>query len=399
MSRITKCSFCGAQVKYKQTKCEYCGSEIIKQETISEKKILIEREILIPSLSEKFLNLFKKSKSKINKTKINLKRIIKSIIIQPAYIAKKLNIKTETIQNNPTYKKIGLGLIIISASVVLPLLVFEIYHLSTYKSLLRETKIFLENGDIVNAEKSILLLTKTLKKTNFHKITFEKRRNSWIKNYLFDISNIYREIARIELSNNNFESNILNLKNAQKFYNDNAIRTDLIFGYYYLSKELFDDGNYETAKNKAKVVSNLIFNFNYNQSHWTNFVKTFPENINEFIAANNFLIGKSYSFLNNHEFAVFYFAKAFRINSTYNFENLNKYLKANQLKTIDDYCEDNTYFPTRNYYEKRLEQPDYKVLCMKKIHYRDYYEDFNYFKFIKIVETTKGEPSKKINKF
>ena len=127
MARRTKCTFCGAQIKYKQTKCEYCGSEIIKQEKISDKKIFIEREIFIPSLSEKLLNLLKKSKSKINKTKINLKRIIKSIIIQPAYIAKKLNIKTETIQNNPTYKKIGLGMVIISASLVLPLLVFEIY--------------------------------------------------------------------------------------------------------------------------------------------------------------------------------------------------------------------------------------------------------------------------------
>ena len=106
MSRLTKCSFCGAQIKYKQTKCEYCGSEIIKQEKISDKKIFIEREILISSLSEKFLNLFKQSKSKINKNKKNLKRKIKSIIIRPAYIAKKLNIKTETIQNNSTYKKI-----------------------------------------------------------------------------------------------------------------------------------------------------------------------------------------------------------------------------------------------------------------------------------------------------
>jgi len=386
MSRITKCSFCGAQVKYKQTKCEYCGSEIIKQEKISDKKIFIEREIFIPSLSEKLLNLLKKSKSKINKTKINLKRIIKSIIIQPAYIAKKLNIKTETIQNNPTYKKIGLGMVIISASLVLPLLFFEIYYLSKYMSLLTETKNLVKNKEIFKAEKSIEEIIKTLKKTNFNKISFNK-----------SISNIYREIARIELSNNNFESNILNLKNAQKFYNDNAIRTDLIFANYYFAEELFDDGNYEKAKDKAKKVSNLIFKFNYNQSRWTDFVKTFPENINEFIAANNFLIGKSYSFLNNHEFAVFYFAKAFRINSTYTFENLNKYLKANQLKTIDDYCEDNTYFPTRNYYEKRLERPDYKVLCMKKIHYRDYYEDFNYFKFRKIVETTKGEPSKKLN--
>ena len=388
MSRITKCNFCGAQVKYKQTKCEYCGSEIIKQEKISDKKIFIEREIFIPSLSEKLLNLLKKSKSKINKTKINLKRIIKSIIIQPAYIAKKLNIKTETIQNNPTYKKIGLGMVIISASLVLPLLVFEIYYLSKYMSLLTETKKLVKNKEIFKAEKSIEEIIKTLKKTNFNKISFNK-----------SISNIYREIARIELSNNNFESNILYLKNAQKFYNDNAIRTDLIFANYYFAEELFDDGNYETAKDKAKKVNNLIFKFNYNQSRWSNFVKTFPENINEFIAANNFLIGKSYSFLNNHEFAVFYFAKAFRINSTYTFENLNKYLKANQLKTIDDYCEDNTYFPTRNYYEKRLEQPDYKVLCMKKIHYRDYYEDFNYFKFRKIVETTKGEPSKKLNNF
>lgn len=388
MSRITKCNFCGAQVKYKQTKCEYCGSEIIKQEKISDKKIFIEREIFIPSLSEKLLNLLKKSKSKINKTKINLKRIIKSIIIQPAYIAKKLNIKTETIQNNPTYKKIGLGMVIISASLVLPLLVFEIYYLSKYMSLLTETKKLVKNKEIFKAEKSIEEIIKTLKKTNFNKISFNK-----------SISNIYREIARIELSNNNFESNILNLKNAQKFYNDNAIRTDLIFANYYFAEELFDDGNYETAKDKAKKVSRRIFKFNYNQSRWTDFVKTFPENINEFIAANNFLIGKSYSFLNNHEFAVFYFAKAFRINSTYTFENLNKYLKANQLKTIDDYCEDNTYFPTRNYYEKRLEQPDYKVLCMKKIHYRDYYEDFNYFKFRKIVETTKGEPSKKLNNF
>lgn len=388
MSRITKCNFCGAQVKYKQTKCEYCGSEIIKQEKISDKKIFIEREIFIPSLSEKLLNLLKKSKSKINKTKINLKRIIKSIIIQPAYIAKKLNIKTETIQNNPTYKKIGLGMVIISASLVLPLLVFEIYYLSKYMSLLTETKKLVKNKEIFKAEKSIEEIIKTLKKTNFNKISFNK-----------SISNIYREIARIELSNNNFESNILYLKNAQKFYNDNAIRTDLIFANYYFAEELFDDGNYETAKDKAKKVSNRIFKFNYNQSRWTDFVKTFPENINEFIAANNFLIGKSYSFLNNHEFAVFYFAKAFRINSTYTFENLNKYLKANQLKTIDDYCEDNTYFPTRNYYEKRLEQPDYKVLCMKKIHYRDYYEDFNYFKFRKIVETTKGEPSKKLNNF
>ena len=388
MSRITKCNFCGAQVKYKQTKCEYCGSEIIKQEKISDKKIFIEREIFIPSLSEKLLNLLKKSKSKINKTKINLKRIIKSIIIQPAYIAKKLNIKTETIQNNPTYKKIGLGMVIISASLVLPLLVFEIYYLSKYMSLLTETKKLVKNKEIFKAEKSIEEIIKTLKKTNFNKISFNK-----------SISNIYREIARIELSNNNFESNILYLKNAQKFYNDNAIRTDLIFANYYFAEELFDDGNYETAKDKAKKVSRRIFKFNYNQSRWTDFVKTFPENINEFIAANNFLIGKSYSFLNNHEFAVFYFAKAFRINSTYTFENLNKYLKANQLKTIDDYCEDNTYFPTRNYYEKRLEQPDYKVLCMKKIHYRDYYEDFNYFKFRKIVETTKGEPSKKLNNF
>ena len=39
MSRITKCSFCGAQIKYKQTKCEYCGSEIIKQEKISDKNL------------------------------------------------------------------------------------------------------------------------------------------------------------------------------------------------------------------------------------------------------------------------------------------------------------------------------------------------------------------------
>ena len=394
MSRTTKCSFCGAQVKYKQTKCEYCGSEIIKQEKISDKKIFIEREIFIPSLSEKLLNLLKKSKSKINKKKINLKRIIKSIIIQPAYIAKKLNIKTETIQNNPTYKKIGLGLIIISASLVLPLLGFEIYHLSTYKSLLRETKILLENGDIVNAEKSIVLLTKTLKKTNFHKITLKNKKKSWVKNYLFDISNIYREIARIELSNNNFESNILNLKNAQKFYNDNAIRTDLIFGYYYLSKELFDDAKYRTAMRRAKDIHNLVFEFYYNPRLWNNFVNNFPGNINEFVADYNFLIGKSFSFLNNHEFAVFYFARAFRFKSNYTFENLNKYLKANQLKTIDDYCEDNTYFKT-TYYEDWLEQTDYEVLCIKNSHYIDYSDDFN-FSEIKKYRSMKWLPSKKI---
>ena len=393
MSRLTKCSFCGAQIKYKQTKCEYCGSEIIKQEKISDKKIFIEREILISSLSEKFLNLFKQSKSKINKNKKNLKRKIKSIIIRPAYIAKKLNIKTETIQNNSTYKKIGLGFVIISASFILSLLIFETYHLSTYKSLLKETKKLLENGDIVKAEKSIELLTKTLKKTNFHKIN-KNRKKSWVQNYLFDISNIYREIARIELSNNNFRSNILNLKNAQKFYNNNAIRTDLIFGYYYLSKELFDDGNYETAKEKAKKVNNLIFKFNYNPSRWTNFVNNFPGNINEFVADYNFLIGKSFSFLNNHEFAVFYFARAFRFKSNYTFENLNKYLKANQLKTIDDYCEDNNYFKT-TYYEDWLEQTDYEVLCIKNSHYIDYSDDFN-FSEIKKYRSMKWLPSKKI---
>ena len=191
----------------------------------------------------------------------------------------------------------------------------------------------------------------------------------------------------------------MNLKNAQKFYNNNAIRTDLIFGYYYLSKELFDDAKYRTAMRRAKDIHNLVFEFYYNPSLWNNFVNNFPGNINEFVADYNFLIGKSFSFLNNHEFAVFYFARAFRFKSNYTFENLNKYLKANQLKTIDDYCEDNTYFPTRNYYEKRLEQPDYKVLCMKKIHYRNFYEDFYSFQFDKIVETTKGEPSRKLNNF
>ena len=387
MARRTKCTFCGAQIKYKQTKCEYCGSEIIKQENILDKKIIIDKDFLIPSLSEKFSNFLKKSKSKINKTKINSKKIVKSIIIQPAYIAKELNIEIETIQKNPTYKKIGLGILTILASIILPLLIFEIYQLSTYKSLLKETKKLLENKDTIKAEKSIEKIIKTLNKTNFHRIPLKASGEK--KNYLIDISDIYRGIARIELTNNNFRSNIFHLEKAQKFYNlsfgryrlpiNSSLKTDLIFAYYYLARELFDDGDYETAKDKAKKISDLLYKPYFRRSYWNNFVKTFPENINEFIADYNFLIGKSYSFLNNDESAVFYFAKAFRIKSNYTFENLNQYLLANQLKTIDDYCENNTinnpYFPS-NYYQKSiLEQSDYKVLCMKKSHYTDHYDE------------------------